>query len=129
MNSYSTSMPEEKKEKKTKFKISLKTNFKQVIVIVFLLGLILSIPFIITYIQSPTKISVKESISQTIESFKPATSSNGDEFIVTLPLLNTDLNLSILKKNPKLLTYAGLALLSLAILIGITILKNIFKKD
>lgn len=122
-------MTEEQKEKKTKFKISLKTNFKQVIVIIIVLALILSIPFIITYIQSPTKISVKESITQTIDSFKSTTSSNGDEFILTVPIINLDLNLSILKKNPKLLTYAGLAFLSLAILIGITLLKNLFKKD
>ncbi len=120
---------EEQKEEKKKFRISLKTNFKQVIVIIFTLAFILSIPFIVNYIQSPTKISLKENISQTIESFKPSTTSNGDEFIVTLPLINTDVNLSIIKKNPKLLTYAGLALLSLAILIAITILKNIFKKD
>lgn len=122
-------MSEEQKKEKTKFRISLKTNFKQIIVIIFILAFILSIPFIVNYIQSPTKISLKENITQTMESFKPSTISNGDEFLVTLPLVNVDLNLSIIKKNPKLLTYAGLAFLSLAILIGITLPKNIFKKD
>ena len=122
-------MAEEKKERKSKFRVSLNTNFKQVIVIIIVLSLILSIPFVINYIQSPTKISLKENIAQTIESFKTSTSSNVEEFIVTLPILNVDINLSVIKKNPKLLTYAGLAFLSLAILIGISLVKNIIKKD
>jgi len=119
----------EKKKKESNFHISFQVNFKQIIVIIFILAIILSIPFIINYISSPTKISIKDSISQTIKSIKTPSSSSDDEFIVTIPLLNTNVDLSILKKNPKLLTYAGLALLSLAILIAISLVKNLLKKD
>jgi hypothetical protein len=106
------------------FKPSLHVNFKQVIIIVVILAIIVSIPFIIGFVQNPEKLS--NVVADIKDDFQIKTNSadSKDSLIVTLPIVPVKVNLTIFKQNPQLLTYFGLACIALAILIAITIARS-----
>lgn len=116
-------------EKDPYFKPSVKIDFKTLIIIIIVLGLIFSIPFLISFIRSGGTGSLGETFKETLAGFKISTEGDsGNPFIITIPILNVDLNLTVVKQNPRLIVYVGLALFSMAILIGITLIRSLAKK-
>lgn len=107
------------------FKPSININSKQVITIIIILLVFVSIPFVINYFQSPNKGAIKETIAQTVESFKIKTFETDSPFTVNIPIINKDLDLTIIKQNPQLVTYIGLGMITVAILVGIALIKNL----
>lgn len=109
-------------------KPTVKVDFKQIIIIVLIILLFISIPFIISYVQNPEKRSVSDIISHTFESFKIKSLETEEPYIFKVPLFNTDLDLTVVKQNPMLVTYAGVVLLFISTLITITLIRNIRRK-
>lgn len=107
------------------FKPSIKVDFKQIVIIILILSVFVAIPFIINYVQNPNKGSIKETITQTIESFKIKTFETDSPFTVNIPIINKDVDLTIIKQNPQLVTYIGLGMIAVAILVGIALIKNL----
>jgi hypothetical protein len=115
-------------EKKT-FKAEIKVNFKQVIIIILLLGLIASIPFIVTYIQNPDKKNISELVSITLEDMNFSSVTAEDEpFLITIPLINAQIDLTILKKNPQLFFFIGGVLFFFSVLMVITLARVLLRK-
>ena len=110
------------------FKPSVSINFKQIIIIVVVLGAILSIPLIISFVSNKERESLKESFSKTLAGFKISTDKEVDSpFVLTIPVINTEVDLTILKQNPQLVVYIGLGLVTLSILIGITLIRSLMR--
>ncbi len=108
----------------THFKPSLKVNFKQIIVIILILSAFAFIPFVVNYINNPDKTSIKEIFTQTIESFKIKTTKTDEPFLVEIPIIEKNIDLTVLKQNPQLLTYSGLGFISISIILGIALIKH-----
>ena len=114
---------------KNPFKPEIKINFKQIILIILILGTIACIPFVISYIQNPDKRSIGEIVETTIASFKISTVTEADTpFTLTIPIITQEIDITILKKNPQLITYSGLGFVAFAVLIGITLMRSLAKK-
>ena len=114
-------------EKESKFKISFKANSKQLIAIIIIIIIFILIPFIISYIGNPDKRNITEIIKTTTESFKIKNYETDSPFLITIPIVNKSINLTIIKQNPQLVTYTGLFLFTVAIIIGISLISNITK--
>lgn len=113
--------------KQSSFRLSLDINFKQIIVILLILAILFSIPLAVGYIQSPDKTSLNEILNSTVETFRLKTEETDSPFMLTIPVVNTDVDLTIVKQNPQLITYAGLFFVTISILIGIALIKNLRK--
>jgi hypothetical protein len=116
-------------DKQSKFKISFKVNSKQIIAIIIITIIFVLIPFVISYISNPDKKNINEIVKQTIESFKIKSYETDSPFIVTIPIINKRVNLTIIKQNPQLVIYGGLFLFTISIIIGISLITNISKGD
>jgi hypothetical protein len=123
-------MPQKKSKSKklSAFRLSLaKVTTKQVIIIVLLVSCFISIPFIVDYLQSPEKVSLQESISTTFENLKFKYEETDQPFMIKLPIINTEINLTVFKQNPQLITYIGLGFVTISLIMGITLLRNMRK--
>jgi len=107
------------------FKLSIQTNRRQIFVIAIILVFIVSIPLAIDYFQNPNKVNIKESITSTFQKLKPVQQQNDDtQYIVTLPIVQKEVDVSVLKKNPQILIYIGIGFFIIAMIVGITLLRN-----
>ncbi|MDD3647457.1 MAG: hypothetical protein PHS44_03085 [Candidatus Dojkabacteria bacterium] len=110
-----------KSRKLTSFRPSIKITLLQAVVIITTLSVIAAVPVVIEHFF----LADKDSGSVTKEIAK---SPGSDEFVLQLPVTGTNLDLSAVKKNPQLITYAGLAFISIAILVGMSLVKNMLRK-
>jgi hypothetical protein len=123
-------MPTKKKEVKkiSAFRLSLaKVTIKQVVLIIVILACFAAIPFVVYYIKSPDKVSIEESISNTLQNLKFKNEETNQPFMVKLPLTNTEVNLTIVKQNPQLISYFGIGCVSVSLIVGITLLRDMRK--
>lgn len=117
-----------KMEKDPYFKPSVTVDVKQVVIIILVLAVIAATPFIIRFVKSGGSSSIGDIVRETIESFKITTDTEVDSpFIVTIPVINTDVNLTVIKQNPQIITYLGLGFVTGAILVGITLIRSLWK--
>jgi hypothetical protein len=114
------------KPEREPFKLSIQTNRRQIFVIVIILLFIVLIPLTIDYIQNPDKVNIKESITSTFQKLKPVQQqSDKTQYFITLPIVQKEVDVSVLKNNPQILIYAGIGFFIIAMIIGITLLRNI----
>ena len=109
------------------FKPSVSVNFRQLVTIVFIFIIILSIPFIYQFITDSEIHSLNDLFAHTINSLKIDTTTETSQLIFNVPLLNVPIDLTVLRRNPQLLIYGGLMLIIFAILIGITLIRDLSK--
>jgi hypothetical protein len=114
-------------EKDPYFKPSVKVDAKQIIIIIVILATIAAIPFVINFVRSGGSSSFSQTISDTLEDFKIKTGDDDSPFLVTIPIINTELNLTVVKQNPQLVIYLGLAFITIAILVGVTLIRSLSK--
>lgn len=129
---YLKSLRMEKKDKKdyfkqSNFKPSIQVNLKQVIIIAIILLLIASIPFVYSYLTNPDSKSFSQIVDKTIASFSIETKETDSPMTMTLPLIGAEIDLTIIQQNPQLLVYGGAIFVFIALLIGITLIRNLKK--
>jgi len=108
----------------SKFRLSLKVNIKQIIIILGTLVIIALIPIIISFLLNPEGGSITERISNAFESFELNTEDQGEKQTFTIPLLNQEIDISLLKSNPQLVIFIGIALILISIVIIMTLVKR-----
>ncbi len=109
--------------KKRNYNLSLGVNVKQFVVAAVTLILVLALPFIYTYVKDPNKKSIRHLISSTIEG-SGAYSEGEESFVVNIPVVNYQVDLSVVERNPQLLIYVGVVFLVIAFLIIISLVRN-----
>ena len=109
-------------------KFSIKATWKQIFIIVLILGVIVTIPLAFEYFNNPNRQPIGEAVDQLVDKFKLESSDENTPFLITLPLINKEIDISILKQNPQLITFAGAGFIFIALIVGITLLRNIKKK-
>ena len=111
------------------FKPSVDVDLKTIIIIIVVLVIILSSPFVIGFIRSGGTSSLGETFKETLAGFKISQVQEGEEpFIITIPIVATEVNLTVVKQNPQLIVYIGLVLFTVAILVGITLIRILMKQ-
>lgn len=106
------------------FKLSIDINFKKFVVTVILLATILGTPFIINYAKNKEE----SSLSHVLGEFT-ASEEVEDRFIITLPLINIDLDLTIIKQNSQVVVYIGFGLVAVALIVGVVLIKRLLKNE
>ncbi|MBU0975442.1 MAG: hypothetical protein ABIE03_03790 [Patescibacteria group bacterium] len=103
------------------FRPSFRITLLQGVVIFITLAVIAAVPASIEYLINSNHKSSNEVAEVPGDNYT-------EQFIVKLPVTGTDIDLSAVKKNPQLITYAGLGFISVAILVGMSFAKNMLGK-
>lgn len=104
------------------FKPSISVTAGQIAAIIFILLVIVSIPLIWAYISNPEKKPIDEIISGVFDSL--GASGGEEEWRVRLPVIGSELNLSIFKQNPQLVIFIGIVCIVLAMILAISLIRN-----
>ncbi|MBN2016361.1 hypothetical protein JW766_06060 [Candidatus Dojkabacteria bacterium] len=124
-------MPDKDKKpskKKVSFRPSIQVNCKQLFVIACILGLFILIPSTISYLLNPDRKPVDETFSLVLKSLKIETYDTDSPLMLTIPLVNKEVNLTVFKQNPQLIIAVGAVLAVFALIIAITLVRNLRRK-
>lgn len=99
----------------SKFRLSFKVNAKQILIIIFTLIILASIPILISFLLNPEGGSVMDRVSHAFESFKLNPEGEDSTKTFTIPLIDKDVNISVLHRNPQLVIFIGIALIIISI--------------
>jgi hypothetical protein len=111
-----------------KFRFSVKIDFKQTLLIGLILSIFIAIPIVVNYLQNPNRRPIDEILSQTVESIKIKSYDTDSPFMINIPIVNKELDLTILKQNPQLLIFAGIIFGVFSMLTAITLLRGSNKR-
>ena len=102
---------------------SVSVNPKQLIIGILVLGIIIATPLLYSYYRNPNRTSITQTISEFVNDLKAE--DGGDTQTVNIPIVNKQIDISVLQRNPQLLMYVGIIFFVFALLIGITLFRSI----
>jgi hypothetical protein len=107
------------------FKPEVKTNKRQITIIIIIIIIFITVPLAYTLFRSVSG-NPFETFTNLIQQ---DTADTNDPLMFTIPILNTEIDLTIFRENPQLLIFGGIALTALSVLIGITLIRSFMKED
>lgn len=110
------------------FRLSINTNKKQLVIMALIVLVFISVPIIVAFIQNPQMIDVGGKFEGIREILLQSGSADTSPLVITIPIVGKQVNLTILKRNPQLIIFGGLGLLVIAMIFGVTLLRNLGRK-
>jgi len=106
------------------FKPTFKATKGQIFFAVLIMLIILSIPFLYSYFRNPNRTSVGEFMNRPISQIIKIKHEEGPTYI-EIPVVKKQVDVSVIKENPMLLVYFGIFMFIVAVIIGITLMRNL----
>jgi len=119
---------EEEQNRYKAFRPSISVTRGQIFAIIVIITIIIAVPFIVGYVANPERKPISEIAENIIEYAKIDTTTDEEEWKVTLPLIHSEVNLTIFKQNPQLVLFAGVVFIIIAVILSITLIRNSLRK-
>ena len=101
---------------------SININPTQLIISLIILGIIVAVPIFYNYYRNPDRTSIRKTADEVVETVKQ---DDSQPLILTIPIVEKELDLTIVRKNPNLIMYLGISFFFISIILGLAIVKNI----